>query len=71
MPVLGLKLQLSPARHELAAQFQSVAEAFGRVQGLVRGLAIEIQDTGKDQNKIGTLLQRHLGTSQSDPGPMA
>jgi len=47
-----------------AAQFQSLAEALGRrpnVPGFRWLLAIEIQTTGKDQNKMERSLQRPFG----------
>src|SRR5207253_10980297 len=65
VPILGLKLQRSPARHELSAQSQSVAHPLGRVHSLVRRLPIDVQDSGEGQDQIGILVQPHTSSSHS------
>jgi hypothetical protein len=46
-------------------QANRVAQTLGCIQRLVCGLAIDQQDSGKAENKIGTFLQRHICPSHA------
>src|SRR5262249_37050176 len=61
----GLKLQFSPARHDLGAQAQNAAELLGRGHGLLRGLAVDVEHPRESEDKAGTLLRRHVSFPQS------
>jgi len=63
--VLGLESQFSPARHDLGAQAQRAAELLGRGHGLLGGLAVDVEDAGKSEDKVATLRQRHVSFPQS------
>src|SRR5262249_56435893 len=63
--VLGLKLQFSPARHDLGAQSERAAELLGRGYGLLGGLAVDVEQPGEGEDKVGTLRRRHGSFSQS------
>src|SRR5262249_16693685 len=60
-----LKLQFSPARHDLGAQAQDTAELLGRSHGLLRGLAVDVEHPREGEDEAGTLLRRHVSFSQS------
>jgi hypothetical protein len=60
VPVLGLKLQFSPARDDPGAQTERVAKLHRRGQSLVRGLPIDAWNPGEGEKELGTLLQRHV-----------
>ncbi|MEJ0046809.1 MAG: hypothetical protein WDN04_12365 [Rhodospirillales bacterium] len=53
--VLGLELQLSPARQEVGAQVQNAGQSTGRGQGLVGRLAIDVKNAGEGEDKVGTI----------------
>src|SRR5262249_26854779 len=55
----------APARHDLGAQAQRAAELLGCGHRLLGGLAVDVEDAGKGEDKVGTLLQRHVSFSQS------
>jgi hypothetical protein len=57
--VLGLKFQLSRARHDFNAQSQSVSEALGRSQDLVGRLTVDVLNPSSGEDKVGTVLQGH------------
>src|SRR6516164_1670345 len=63
--VLGLKLQFSPARHDLGAQSERAAELLGRGYGLLGGLAVDVEQPGEGEDKVGMLRRRHGSFSQS------
>ena len=52
-------MQLSPAWHELRVQSECLAEPLGCGHSLVRGLAVDEQNSGKREDKIGMPLQGH------------
>jgi hypothetical protein len=54
-----LKLQFIPTRKNLGAQPEIVAEPPGRSQGIVRGLAIFVQNLCGCQDEIRLFLQTH------------
>ena len=62
---VGLKLQFSPARHDLGAQSERAAETLGRIHGLLCGLPVDKKNPSKGKDKIGTLIQRHESFPQS------
>src|SRR5262249_23562974 len=60
-----LKLQFSPARHDLGTQAQNTAELLGRGHGPLGSLAVDVEYPREGEDKAGTLLRRHVNFSQS------
>src|SRR5262249_1741667 len=59
VPVPSLKLQLTPARNDAGVQTQGLSEPLGRLHGLVRRLAIDMQYPAETENELRPFLQRH------------
>jgi hypothetical protein len=54
--IVGLKLQFTPARHDLGVKPQRAAETFGRGHCLLRGLPVDEKNASKSEDEIGSLL---------------
>ena len=57
--VVGFELQGAPARGDLDTQSRDLSDSLRRSRGLVRGLAVDVENAGKSEHEVATLLRCH------------